>query len=32
MKRKTASEYHPEVLKLFDAFVHGGLCRRQFLV
>lgn len=31
MKRKTASEYHPEVLKLFDSFVHGGLSRRQFL-
>lgn len=31
MTRKTASDFHPEVLKLFDAYVHGGLSRRQFL-
>lgn len=31
MKRKTASDFHPEALKLFDAYVHGGLSRRQFL-
>lgn len=31
MTRKTASDFHPEVLKLFDAYVHGGLNRRQFL-
>ncbi len=29
--RKTASDFHPEVLKLFDVYVHGGLNRRQFL-
>ncbi len=31
MNRKTASDFHPEVLKLFDAYVHGGISRRQFL-
>ncbi|PJX25601.1 carboxymethylenebutenolidase [Advenella sp. S44] len=31
MKRKKASDFHPEVLKLFDAYVHGGISRRQFL-
>ena len=31
MNRKKASDFHPEVLKLFDAYVHGGISRRQFL-
>lgn len=31
MNRKNASDFHPEVLKLFDAYVHGGISRRQFL-
>jgi len=31
MKRKNASDFHPAVLKLFDAYVHGGISRRQFL-
>lgn len=31
MKQKTASDFHPEVLKLFDQFVHGGIDRRGFL-
>ncbi len=31
MERKTASDFHPEVLKLFDAYVHGGIDRRGFL-
>jgi len=31
MERKTASDFHPEVLKLFDRYVHGLLDRRGFL-
>jgi len=31
MPRKTASDFHPEVLKLFDGYVHGWLSRRDFL-
>ena len=31
MERKVASDFHPEVLKLFDGFVHGWLSRRDFL-
>ena len=31
MTRKTASDYSPEVLGLFDKFVHGDLSRREFL-
>ncbi len=31
MTRKTANDFHPEVLKLFDKYVHGGLARRDFL-
>lgn len=31
MTRKTASDFHPEVLKLFDKYVHGQLSRRGFL-
>ena len=31
MSRQTAHDFHPEVLKLFDQFVHGGLSRRGFL-
>ena len=23
-KRLTAADFHPEVLKLFDQYVHGG--------
>jgi carboxymethylenebutenolidase len=29
--RRTASDFHPEVLRLFDAYVHGALDRRGFL-
>jgi carboxymethylenebutenolidase len=29
--RKRASDYPPEVLALFDGYVHGGLSRREFL-
>lgn len=28
---KKASDFHPEVLRLFDRYVHGGLDRRGFL-
>ena len=29
--RLTAADFHPEVLKLFDQYVHGGIDRRGFL-
>ena len=31
MERRKASDYHPEVLKLFDGYVHGRIGRREFL-
>ncbi len=31
MSRKTANDFHPEVLKLFDKYVHGIIPRREFL-
>lgn len=31
MTRKTANDFHPEVLKLFDQYVHGQTSRRDFL-
>jgi len=31
MPRKTASDFHPEVMKLFDQYVHGIIDRRGFL-
>lgn len=31
MSRKKASDFHPDVLKLFDQYVHGALDRRAFL-
>jgi carboxymethylenebutenolidase len=31
MKRLTASDFPPEVLKLFDGYVHGWMSRRDFL-
>jgi carboxymethylenebutenolidase len=31
MERKKASDFHPEVLKLFDGYVHGMIGRRDFL-
>ena len=31
MERRKASDFPPEVLKLFDGYVHGGLSRRAFL-
>lgn len=29
--KQTAKDFHPEVLKLFDQYVHGGISRRGFL-
>jgi len=31
MQRKTADDFHPEVLKWFDRYVHGDVDRRGFL-
>jgi carboxymethylenebutenolidase len=31
MERKKASDFHPEVLHLFDRYVHGLIDRRAFL-
>jgi len=31
MTRLTNKDFHPEVMKLFDQYVHGGLSRRGFL-
>lgn len=31
MERKKAGDYPPEVMKLFDGYVHGAITRRQFL-
>jgi len=31
MKRLHASDFPPEVLRLFDGYVHGRLNRREFL-
>jgi carboxymethylenebutenolidase len=29
--RKTAKDFHPETLRLFDKYVHGDISRRDFL-
>jgi len=31
MDRKTAADFDPELLQLFDQYVHGGIDRRGFL-
>jgi carboxymethylenebutenolidase len=31
MERQKATDFDPQVLKLFDQLVHGGINRRQFL-
>lgn len=31
MERKKASDFPPEVLRLFDGYVHGAIGRREFL-
>lgn len=30
-ERKTAKDFHPETLRLFDRYVHGDISRREFL-
>jgi carboxymethylenebutenolidase len=30
-RRPTAADFHPEVMKLFDQYVHGAIDRRGFL-
>jgi carboxymethylenebutenolidase len=32
MERKQASDYPPDLLNLFDKYVHGGIDRRGFLI
>ena len=31
MERMNAGDFPPEVLKLFDGYVHGRISRREFL-
>ena len=31
MQHKTTGEFNPEVMKLFDQYVHGVIDRRAFL-
>ncbi|MBX3662846.1 MAG: dienelactone hydrolase family protein [Burkholderiales bacterium] len=31
MERRKASDFPPEVMRLFDGYVHGALSRREFL-
>ncbi len=31
MELKTASDFHPEVMRLFDHYVHGQISRRDFI-
>jgi carboxymethylenebutenolidase len=31
MERRKADDFPPEVLRLFDGYVHGGITRRDFL-
>lgn len=31
MQRLTARDFHPQLLELYDGYVHGGLGRRDFL-
>ena len=31
MTQKTAQDFHPQTLKLFDQYVHGDITRRDFL-
>jgi carboxymethylenebutenolidase len=31
MQRRTAADFAPEVLRLFDGYVHGNITRREFL-
>src|SRR5262245_20418931 len=31
MERLQAKDFHPEILKLFDRYIHGFIDRREFL-
>ena len=31
MTKKTAKDFDPQTLKLFDQYVHGDISRREFL-
>lgn len=31
MQRKTAADFHPRILEVFDGYVHGAVTKRQFL-
>ncbi|MDV7143474.1 YghX family hydrolase [Tropicimonas sp. TH_r6] len=31
MQRKTASDFHPRILELYDGYVHGKMTKREFL-
>ena len=31
MERKTASDFDPQLLRLFHKYIHGGMSRREFL-
>ena len=31
MSRLTAKDFSPELLELYDGYVHGRISRRQFL-
>lgn len=31
MERQTANDFHPEVMRLFDHYVHGQISRRDFI-
>ena len=31
MKRLEAKDFHPEILRLFDRYIHGFIDRREFL-
>ncbi len=31
MTRKTAADFHPRILEVFDGYVHGRITKRQFL-
>jgi carboxymethylenebutenolidase len=31
MARRTAGDYRPEIMQLFDEFVHGDISRREFV-
>lgn len=31
MSRKTAADFHPAILEIFDGYVHGKLSKREFI-